>query len=99
MTVLRTVIHMDVLDADNLLSAVTQASKNLNLGCISPHQTSHSRPEGRNSLLRCEGRVQLGENCHGGRVRTGHLNGKRSFNFVLWRCGFDYSESGINMGF
>ena len=59
MTVLRTVIHMDVLDADNLLSAVTQASKNLNLGCISPHQTSHSRPEGRNSLLRCEGASSL----------------------------------------
>jgi hypothetical protein len=38
MTALRTVIRMDVLDADNLLSAVTQASKNLNLGCISPHQ-------------------------------------------------------------
>ena len=34
---LPTVIHMDVLDADNFLFAVTQASKDLNLGCIRPH--------------------------------------------------------------
>ena len=29
-------VHVDVLDADKLLAAVTQASKNLNLHCISP---------------------------------------------------------------
>ena len=48
---------MDVLDADNLLTAVTQPSKDLNLGCLSPHQTSRCRSEGRNSPLCCEGDV------------------------------------------
>jgi hypothetical protein len=48
---------MDVLDADKLLAAGSQATKNLNLGRISPHQTSRRRSEGRNSLLRCEGDV------------------------------------------
>jgi hypothetical protein len=38
-------------------------------------------------------------NRHGGGVRAGHLDGEGSFNFVFWRCGFDYSESGINVGF
>ena len=33
---LTTIAHMDVLDADKLLAAVTQASKDLNLHCISP---------------------------------------------------------------
>jgi hypothetical protein len=42
---LPTIIYMDVLDADKLLPAVTQASKNLNLGCISPHQPGRSRFE------------------------------------------------------
>ena len=34
---LPTIVHMNVLDADKLLAAVTQASKNLNLRRISPH--------------------------------------------------------------
>jgi hypothetical protein len=54
---LPTIVHMDVLDADKLLAAGSQATKNLNLGRISPHQTSRRRSEGRNSLLRCEGDV------------------------------------------
>src|ERR1700687_4559849 len=33
-------MDMHMLDADKLLPSITQASKNLNLGCISPHQTS-----------------------------------------------------------
>jgi hypothetical protein len=41
-----TVIYVHMLDADKLLSAITQASKNLNLGRISPDQTSRSRSEG-----------------------------------------------------
>ena len=48
---LTTVVHMDMLDADKLLPAITQASKDLNLGRISPHQTSRSRSERRNSTL------------------------------------------------
>ena len=54
---LTTMVYMDVLDADNLLPAVTQASKDLNLGCISSHQTSHRRSEGRYTLLRGEGYI------------------------------------------
>ena len=50
---------MDVLDADDLLAAVTQASKDLYLGCVSPHQTSRRRPESSNALLRCEGDTSL----------------------------------------
>jgi hypothetical protein len=34
-----------VLDADELLAAVTQASKDLNLHCISPHQARRRRSE------------------------------------------------------
>ena len=54
---LTTIVHMDVLDADVLLAAVSQASKDLNLGCISFHQASRRRPERRNSLLGCEGNI------------------------------------------
>ena len=50
-----TVIHMNMLDADNLMSAVTQASENLYLRRIRLHQTSRSRPERCNSPFRCEG--------------------------------------------
>jgi hypothetical protein len=52
------------------------------LGCISSHQTSRSRSEGNSPLCR-EADVQLGENRHGCRVRTGHLDRKRSLNFVF----------------
>jgi hypothetical protein len=86
---LPTIVHMDVLDADKLLPTVTQASKDLNLGGISFHQTSRCRSERRNAALTCKGDVQLGENRHGGCVRTGHLDGERSLDFVLRRCGFD----------
>ena len=48
---LSAIVHMDMLDAGKLLPAITQASKNLNLGRIGPHKTSRSRSEGRNSLL------------------------------------------------
>ena len=34
---LTAVVHMDVLDSDKLLTAVTQASKELNLRGVSPH--------------------------------------------------------------
>jgi hypothetical protein len=37
------VIHMNMLNADNLMSAMTQASKNLYLRRVRPHQTSRSR--------------------------------------------------------
>jgi hypothetical protein len=56
-----TIIYVDVLDADKLLPAVTQASENLNLSRISPQQTSRRRSERRNSPLRSKS-VQLGEN-------------------------------------
>ena len=48
---LPTIVHMDVLDANKLVPAITQASKDLNLGCIGPHQASRRRSEGDNSLL------------------------------------------------
>ena len=87
---------MDVLDADKLLTAITQASKHLNLGYISPHQASRRRSEGGNSPLRREGHVQLAENRHGGRVRAGHLDGERSFNFVFGGRRFDHRERSIH---
>jgi hypothetical protein len=93
------VIHMNMLDADNLMSAVTQASENLHLRRIRLHQTSRSRPVRRYSPLRCECDVQLGENRHGRRVRAGHLDGERSLNFVLRRCSFDHRERGIHRQF
>jgi hypothetical protein len=34
---LPTIVHMDMLDADNLLASASKASKNLNLGRKSPH--------------------------------------------------------------
>jgi hypothetical protein len=96
---LPTIVDMDMFDADKLMTAITQPSKNLNLRRIRSEQTSRSRPKRRNPPLCSKSAIQLGENCHGGRVRAGHLNGKRSFNFVLWRCGLDHSESGINVDF
>jgi hypothetical protein len=38
---------MDMLDANELVAAVTQSSKDLNLRCVGPHQSSGCRPEGR----------------------------------------------------
>jgi hypothetical protein len=82
---LPTIVHVDVLDAHKLLPAVTQAAKDLNLAGISSHQPGRSRSERRNPPLCSKTAIQLGENCHGGRVRAGHLNGERCLNFVLWR--------------
>jgi hypothetical protein len=90
------VVHMDVLDADKLLASASKASKNLNLHCISSHQTSRRRSERRYSPLCCKGHVQLRQNRHDGSVRTGHLDGERSFNFVAGRCGFDHREGSIH---
>ena len=85
------------LDADSLLTAVTQTSKNLNLRCISPHQTGSRRSERRNPLLRKgEGNIQLHKDRQGGCVRAGHLNRERTLNFVLRRCGFDHRERSIH---
>jgi hypothetical protein len=70
---LPTIVHMDMFDADNLLSAMTQASKNLNLRRIRSEQTSRSRPKRCNSPLCCEGRVQLSKDRHGGCVRISNL--------------------------
>ena len=36
---LSSVVHIDMLDADVLLAAVSQTSKDLNLRCKSPHQS------------------------------------------------------------
>jgi hypothetical protein len=47
------IMDMHMLDAHKLLSAMTQASKDLYLGA-SPHQTSRRRTKGRNSLRRRE---------------------------------------------
>ena len=96
---LPTIVDMDMFDADKLMTAMTQPSKNLNLRGIRSEQTSRSRPKRRNPPLCSKSAIQLGENCHGGCVRAGHLNGKRSFNFVLWRCGLDHSEGGVNVNF
>ena len=81
------------------MSAVTQASENLHLRRIRLHQASRSRPKRSNSPLCCECDIQLGENCHGGGVRAGHLDGERSLYFVLRRCGFDHRERGIHRHF
>jgi hypothetical protein len=89
------VVHMNMFDADKLLSAIAQPSKYLDLGGISPHQTSRRRLEGGNSLFRCESDVELGKYRHGGRVRAGHLDGERTFNFVFGGCGFDHRERSI----
>jgi hypothetical protein len=48
---LPTIIHMDVLDADKLVTAIPQASKNLNLRRKCSEQTSRSRSERRNPPL------------------------------------------------
>jgi hypothetical protein len=82
---LPTFVHVDMLDANKLLPATTQPSKNLNLGRIGPHQTSRSRSERRNPSLCSKSAIQLGENCHGGCVCAGHLH-ERSLNFVIRRA-------------
>ena len=59
---LPTVIHMNVLDADKLLPAITQASKQLYLHRKCLHQTRRRRRECRNSPLRSEGGVVTAAN-------------------------------------
>jgi hypothetical protein len=58
---LPTVIDVDVVDVDKLLTAVTQPSKNLNLHHIRSEQTTRSRCVRRNSSLRFEATVELAE--------------------------------------
>jgi hypothetical protein len=77
------IVHMDMFDADNLLSAMTQPSKNLNLRRIRSEQTSRSRPKRRKPPLCSKTAIQLGENGHCGCVCAGHLHGERCLNFVL----------------
>jgi hypothetical protein len=50
---------MHMFDADELLAAVAQSSKDFDLSGVSPHQTSRRRSERRYSPLCCEGDVQL----------------------------------------
>jgi hypothetical protein len=83
---LPTIVHMDMFDADNLLSAMTQPSKNLNLRRIRSEQTSGNRPKRRNPPLCSKTAIQLGENGHCGCVCAGHLHGERCLNFVLRRA-------------
>jgi hypothetical protein len=45
------IIDVDVLDADILVSAVTEAAKGLDLYGISPHQSSRGRCKRRYSVL------------------------------------------------
>jgi hypothetical protein len=96
---LPSIVHMNVLDTHKLMTAITQPSKNLNLRRIRSEQTSRRRPKRRNPPLCSKSAIQLGENGHGGCVCAGHLNGKRCLNFVLWRCGLDHSEGGVNVNF
>jgi hypothetical protein len=56
-----TIVHMDMLDADKLLPAIPQPSKNHNLPRICSH-----RSERRDSPFCGEGGVQLRENLHSG---------------------------------
>ena len=95
---LPTVVHMDVLDANALLPAMTQASKHLYLHRKCLHQTSCSRRECRNSPLRSEATVELAEYGHRRRVRARHLNCQPAFYLVFRRCGFDHRERGIHGG-
>lgn len=54
---LTTIAHANMLDADILLTAVTQASKDLDLHCIRSHQSSRRRSEGGNAAFIREGKV------------------------------------------
>ena len=93
---LPTVVHMDVVDVDKLLTAVTQASKNLRLHHIRSEQTTRSRCVRRNSALRSEATVELAEYGHRCRMRTGHLDGERSFDFIFRPGARDHREGGIH---
>jgi hypothetical protein len=78
---LPTIVHMDVLDADKLLPAVAQAAKDLNLGCVSPHQTSRRRsrtPQLAALFLR---RRPAWREPPWRLCGTGHLDGERSPQF------------------
>jgi hypothetical protein len=90
---LPTIVDMDVLDADKLLTAIPQASKNLNLRRKCSEQTSRSRSERRNSPFRSKSAFQLGKNCHGGCVCAGHLHRGRCLKFVTWRGGLDRTDT------
>jgi hypothetical protein len=48
---LAAIVDVNVLDADILVAAVTEAAKGLNLGGISPHQPSRGRCERHYSAL------------------------------------------------
>jgi len=62
-----------MLDADELLPTIAEASKNFHLHCIRPHQTRRCRAERCDPLFRSETAIQLRENRHGGRVGANHL--------------------------
>ena len=86
---------MDMLDANNLLTTMTQAPKDLNLGRIGPHQRAAADPKATTRRSDVKAPSQLGENGRSGGVRTSHLDDERRLNFVLRRCGPDHSKSSI----
>lgn len=93
---LTAIAHTNMLDAHELLTAATQASKDLNLGCISPHQASRGRSEGGNSTFIRKGDIQPRENGHCGCMGASHLDGKCSLNFVLGCGRFDHRERSVH---
>jgi hypothetical protein len=56
---LPTIVDMDMFDADKLMTAITQPSKNLNLRRIRSEQTSRNRPKRRNPPLCSKSAIQL----------------------------------------
>jgi hypothetical protein len=67
------VVHMDVLNANSLLTAIPQASKNLNLGCINPEDLS-ARSNASFAKRRLKGRARTPDTAYSapGRKEVGN---------------------------
>jgi hypothetical protein len=88
-----------VLDANVLMTAVAQASKDFHLQCERPHQTSRSRAEGSNPPLRPESAIQLRENRHRRYVYAGQLDCECCLKFISRSHSFYHGDGGIDVKF
>jgi len=91
------IIDVYVLDTDVLRSTAAKASQRFHLRRVCPQELCRRRRMGGNGPLRAA--MNPAQDEHRSAVRAGHLHGKRCFDFILGRRGFDHGQGGIHSHF
>jgi hypothetical protein len=95
----RTVIDVDVLDANILISTVPEATECLDLHGKCSHQSRRRRRKCNHSTLSTAPTSEPGENCRGGRVGASHLDCERALDLILRGSCLNHRKSRIQAYF